>query len=154
MTAQELKILSYIREGKCNLVDFADSMSISAPAANNIAEKLEQEGYIVRKSYTGIDSFTYLLTDKGVNELPELSAEEAKYIEAGICKNQYIILAYLAGVEKVVPGQIVKEADLNGPEIVADVSHLVEKGLVADSGQIRRYISITEAGRNLLKKIG
>ena len=50
MTDQELKVLEYIREGKPNLVDFADSIGISAPAANYICEKLEQDGYIVRKS--------------------------------------------------------------------------------------------------------
>lgn len=154
MKDQELKILAYIREGKCNLVDFADCLRISAPAANYIMEDLEQNGYVVRRSYTGINSFTYDLTDKGVAELPALSDKDAALVKEGISAEQCKMLAYLAkATEPTLTGKVVKEAGLSTAEFVSNVTHLVDAGLVADSGIIRRRISITEKGKALVKKL-
>ncbi len=154
MKDQELKILAYIREGKCNLVDFADCLHISAPAANYILEDLEKNGYVVRRSYTGINSFSYDLTDKGVAELPALNEKEAALINAGISAEQYKMLAYLAkATEPTLTGKVVKEAGLNTAEFVSNVTHLVSAGMVADSGIIRRRISITEKGKAVVKKL-
>ena len=89
-----------------------------------------------------------------MNELKPLTNRQMVLVKEGICEEQYKILEYLAKTgERVVPGKVVKEADLNARESISNVSHLVGKGLIKDTGLIRRYIIITDKGRELLKKL-
>lgn len=153
LNTTELKILGFIREGRNCLADFADILMVSSPEANHIAEKLELEGYVVREAYVGIGQFNWLLTDKGAGELSPLSAEEKMLLEeTGITLNQYKILVYADAHPKSLVGQICKDAELPGNEMVPDLCFLVDHGFLLDGGLARRNVSTTEKGATVVKK--
>ncbi len=148
----EKEILNYIREGRNALVDFTDNLGIPAPVANKIAEKLEQEGYIVRASYKGIARFNWFLTDKGVAELDPLNANEIRLLkEGGININQYKILAYVRTHPKVLVEEICEKTRLNRNEIISNFCYLVDHKLLNEVGIIRWKVIISERGEKTVK---
>ena len=152
LSEQKKKILGYIREGRNTNAAFADILGISSPQANLFAEELEQEGYVVRKSYIGIERFNWLLTDNGVKQLDPLSENESKLIEAGINLNQLKIIAYASQHPGAIAGQICDYLKIPGGEMVTNLCHLVDNGFVVDSGIIRRKTTVTEKGQAILEK--
>ncbi len=144
---REKKILNFIREGRNTLVDFSDNLGITAPIANNIAEQLEQDGYIVRVEYKGINRFNWLLTDMGAAELDPLNADEIRLLnEGGINMSQYKILTYVKTHPKVIAGEICEKMKLNKNEMISDLCYLIGRKLLTESGIIRRKVTITEKG--------
>ena len=149
----EKKILGYIRDGRNSVACFADNLGIPAPVANEICEELEQNGYVCRVAYLGINRFSWLLTDKGVAELPELDPVESRLLtEGGINISQYKILAYSNENPQALAGEICNKMELNPNEMVSNLSFLVDSGLLNESGLIRRKVSITAAGVEMVKK--
>ena len=148
----EKEILNCIREGRNALVDFTENLGVPAPAANRIAEKLEQEGYLVRASYKGIARFNWFLTDKGVAELDPLSANEIRLLkEGGININQYKILAYVRTHPKAMVEEIAKKTRLNRNEIISNFCYLVDHRLLNEVGIIRWKVMISERGEKTVK---
>ncbi len=149
---REKNILNFIREGRNSLVDFSDNLGITAPHANNIAEQLEQDGYIVRVGYKGINRFNWLLTDKGVSELDPLNADEIRLLnEGGINMGQYKILIYVNTHPKVLAGEICEKMNLNRNEMISDLCFLIDRKLLTEGGIIRRKVTITEKGIETIK---
>ncbi len=149
----EKKILDYIREGRNTLADFTDNLNISAPEANRIAEELEINGYIVREEYTGIRSFNYLLTDKGVSELTDLSEQEKDLLTTeSINMNQYKILDYVKDKHGVIAATIAEALEIPPMELISDLCFLVNKEFVKETGLLRRKITINAKGLGLLER--
>lgn len=154
LNAQQKKILDYIRQGRNSLADFTDNLSIPAPKVNLIAEDLEQKGYIVRKSLTGLERFNWLLTDKGVEELDPLpEAEMILLNEAGVNMNQFKILTYAKEHPDALAGEICANMKLNGNEMISDLCFLVDHKFLTEGGMIRRKVSLTDKGAEVLKKL-
>lgn len=149
----EKRILGYIRDGRNTTACFTDNLGIPAPVANNIAEGLEQNGYIRRVAYLGINRFNWLLTDKGVAELPPLSADEARLLtEAGINLSQYKILTYVNSHPMALAGEICQNMQLDPNEMVSNLSFLVDTKLLTEGGLIRRKVAITDKGTQVVKQ--
>ena len=146
------KILGYIRDGRNTLAAFTDNLGLPAPRVNQMAEELEQEGYVVHKGFIGIERFNWLLTDKGAAELDPLSEEESKLLEAGINLNQFRILSYTVQHPGALAGEICDKVKIPGGEMVSNLSYLVDNGYVTDSGLIRRRNSVTDKGAEVVKK--
>lgn len=146
----EIEILNYIREGRNSLADFTDNLGIPAPIANKIAEKLEQETYIVRASYIGIERFNWLLTDKGVSQLDPLSEYEMRLLKEG-CINitQYKILTYVGENPKSLVNDICEKMKINRNDIIPNLCYLVDHKLLYEVGIIRWKVSITERGEKI-----
>jgi len=149
----EKKILNFIREGRNSLADFTDNLGIPAPVVNNIAEQLEQDGYIVRVRYTGIARFNWLLTDKGVAELDPLNADEICLLNCGINMNQCKILTYAKTHPKALASEICEKMNLSRKEMTSDLCYLVDHKLLIEVGIIRRKVSISEKGEGIIKLI-
>ena len=153
LNANEKKILGYIRDGRNTTACFTDNLGIPAPVANNIAEGLEQAGYIRRVAYLGINRFNWLLTDKGVAELPPLDADESRLLtEAGINMSQYKILTYVESHPNALAGEICQNMKLDPNEMVSNLSFLVDSLLLTEGGLIRRKVSITNKGSQVVKQ--
>lgn len=149
----EKRILGYIRDGRNTTACFTDNLGIPAPVANNIAEGLEQAGYIRRVAYLGINRFNWLLTDKGVAELPPLDADEARLLtEAGINLSQYKILTYVSSHPNALAGEICQNMQLDPNEMVSNLSFLVDTKLLTEGGLIRRKVAITDKGTQVVKQ--
>ena len=153
LNVNEKKILGYIRDGRNTTACFTDNLGIPAPVANQIAENLEQNGYVRRVAYLGINRFNWLLTDKGVAELEPLSADESRLLtEAGINMSQYKILTYASNHPQALAGEICSNMNLDPNEMVSNLSFLVDRKLLIEGGLIRRKVSITEKGSQVLRK--
>lgn len=149
----EKKILDFIREGRNTLADFTDNLGISAAEVNKIAEEMENNGYIVKEDYTGISSFNFLLTDKGVEELSQLSEEEKDLLTTeGINMNQFKVLTHLLGKEDIVAATVAQELEIPPMELISDLCYLVNKGLIRESGLLRRKIEILPKGSELVER--
>ena len=153
LSANEKKILGYIREGRNSNADFTDNLGISAPNANLLCEGMEQEGYITRVSLKGINRFNWYLTDKGVAELDPLAGDAALVLEeGGINLAQFKILSYAKDHPQVQAGEIVREMKLDGKEMVSDLCFLVDHAYLKEGGLIRRNVTITDKGLATVKK--
>ena len=153
LSSNEKRILELIREGRNSNADFTDSIGISAPNANLLCEGMEQEGYITRKSWNGIERFNWLLTDKGAAELEPLSAEaERLLLEGGINMEQYKILAYCTKHAKVQGGELVRDIKSDAKNLVSNLCYLVDNGYLSEGGLIRRQVTITDKGLKTFKK--
>lgn len=153
LTTDYIKILEYIRDGRNTTASFSDNLAIPAPIANRYAEELEQEGYVRRVSYYGITRFNWLLTDKGVSVLTPLSPDESRLLtEAGINMNQYKILSYVNNNPASLVDDISDKKGLDPREMVSNLSLLVDKKLLNEIGLIRRRLTITDSGRQVVEK--
>ena len=147
LNKNEKKILSYIREGRNTLADFTDNLGISAPQANNIAENLENQDFIIKESYTGIKRYNFLLTDKGAKELTQLSEIEKELLtKESINLNQYKILKYTSVNPNAIAGVIAEKLNIPAMELISDLRYLVDKGLMKESGILRRKVSVFPKG--------
>ena len=114
---------------------------------------LEQQGYVRRVAYLGINRFNWLLTDKGVAELDPLAEDEIHLLnEAGINISQYKILTYAAKHESALAGEICNNMELDPKEMVSNLSYLVDQKYLNESGLIRRKVSITDKGAAVVKQ--
>lgn len=153
LSKNEKKVLDYIREGRNTLADFTDNLGISAPQANDMLENLEMQGYVVKEDYNGIKRFNFLLTDKGVQELSELSEEERELLtKESINLNQFKILKYTADRPNSMAADIAKDLDIPAMELISDLRYLVDKGLLNEAGTLRRKVSLSANGAELLKR--
>lgn len=153
LTKNEKNMLRYIREGRNTLADFTDNLGISAPEANNLAEKLESQNLIVKQSYTGIQRYNFLLTDKGAEELPQLSEVETELLtKEGININQYRILRYTVNHPQVMAAIIAKELKIPAMELISDLRYLVDKGMMKESGVLRRKVSVFPEAKTIVDR--
>jgi SSS family solute:Na+ symporter len=153
LNSHEKKILNFIREGRNSLADFTDNLGLPAPVVNKMAEQMEQQGYVVRASLTGISRFNWFLTDQGVAELDPLNADEIRLLsEGGINMNQYKILVYAKAHPKAKAGEICDKMRLNRNEMVSDLCYLVDRRLLKEVGIIRRKVMIASKGEETIKK--
>jgi DNA-binding MarR family transcriptional regulator len=150
----QIKILNLIREGKNTLADFTDCLGIGAPEANRISEDMEIKGYIVKEGYTGIKRFNFLLTDKGIEQLPQQSEKDVELLtKFSINYTQYKILEFLKDrSEGALSKEIVDNLDIKSAELISDLRYLVDRGLLYEKGILRRRIFLSPKGQELIAK--
>src|SRR6056297_2916524 len=143
LNKNEKKILGYIREGRNTLADFTDNLGVSAPEANNIAEKLEKEGFIVKEAYSGNKRYNFLLTDEGVEQLSDLTDDEKELLSnEGINMSQLKILKHTKANPDLIAAQIAEKIDIPAMELISDLRYLVDRGMLKEKGVLRRKVEI------------
>ncbi|MDW7669205.1 MAG: hypothetical protein SCJ93_10305 [Bacillota bacterium] len=153
LNKNEKRILGYIREGRNTLADFTDNLGVSAPEANNIAEKLEKDGFIVKKSYTGQERFNFLLTDEGVEKLSDLTEDEKELLSnEGINMSQLKILKHTKENPNIIAAQIAEKIDIPAMELISDLRYLVDRGMLKEKGILRRKVEILPKGEEVITK--
>jgi len=65
---------------------------------------------------------------------------------------QFKVLTYLSKTASGLAGEICKAMDLDPQEIVSNLSTLVDQRYINESGLIRRKLSITDKGTEIMKQ--
>lgn len=157
LNKEERTALRAIYTGHDTLCDLVDFLGKPTKDIILLTDKLEILGYIERCSNTYNDYLRFKLTKLGERSLPEMDEKEKKLAEEyGISIEDYITLkeADKLGVKRNHAFNISDNANLPTMLLVSCANNLEEKGYVKMVGIFRRYLKITEKGKQILHKIG
>lgn len=152
----ELSILKATKIGANRFADFIDSLQLDGVPVNKIVESLEQNGYIYRQGSTGANFYCFSLTDKGIRAVEKRSEESEKHLmELGLNFPVVKVLKALkAEPVPVTTEQLALRVGYNSLEVVPILSAISRRGLIKDSGILRKRVALSQAGTELLEKIG
>lgn len=147
----DLEVLSVMRDGMSTMVEIVDYMMKDSKFAAASVEKLDRGGYIRRKSLVGADFYTLSITQKGLDALPEQTAEEKALAEVHLTPTYLTYLKKLASSETEALAYL-DEQGLGSMKAVSINSVLQRFRYVKQHGEIRRHYMATDAGRQVAEQ--
>jgi SSS family solute:Na+ symporter len=140
-----------IRIGHQYLADISDGLKVDAKLSNLSIEKLDQGGYIERAGLVGSKSFTYNLTEKAIDVLPQLSEIDSKMIEDYLVPKYYKFMEMAENSPEKI-AKFAKEYNMASLQMSSMVSHLNRRGYIKETGIFKRQVEITEKGKAMIQK--
>lgn len=144
-----------LREGRTRMDELADSLGLSAVDTERIVRAAERRGDVTRQSYTASGLYTILLTEQGITRLPPLSEREAQLARQDLTERDVTVLRFVESEGRCNAGRI--HEGMGDPvepiELIPVLTHLVRVGYLAESGLLRRYVELTDTGRQALAAV-
>jgi len=150
------KILRYLQQGFKTNAELMDITSWAGEYLSVVVEKLDEAGYIKRDGIKRLAFWKYDITEKGTEFLPELSASEAALQKYGLSDQD---IKYLKSLERVgkqnVTDHIYSLSDKpqEQKDAMCSFLKLIRDGYVKETGFIRRFMTITDSGDELLSRL-
>lgn len=152
LSKEDKQIIGYIDEGFTQMCELMDITTFAGEHLNQIIEKLDQNRYLCRDGLFAEKFWSFTLTEKGKKVVKSLQLPERK--TDGIMGYDLEILKKLNVGVKTNPGVIISEmAKPDDPmkrEYAAAVVKLIRGGYIAESGFLRREVSLTLKGQELV----
>jgi SSS family solute:Na+ symporter len=147
----DLKVLGLIRQGFENMSELSDVLGMDASRLNEIIEKLDRGGYLVRQSLFGSGFYTFAVSDAGEAALPKMSEVESALAADRLTPESLRVLR----IVQEAPGRLadlVKSGEFTSLKVSAILAKLIRNGYVREGGLFKRTLAVSEAGSNLLEK--
>lgn len=152
LSEEETRILDWIRRGYNHMWEIVDLAKTDLSKINPIVEKLDMEGYIEREGKYGTKFYAFHITEKGKKALGPLSPEEEKLASDMIRPIDLKILEYMETHERVIAEQLTKHTQQDVLECSISISHLIRLGYLKEVGILRRRVTITDKGKEILER--
>lgn len=149
---EDIKVLDCVRKGYNTMAEITDILDVDSSISSRIIEKLESGSYIKRVGGSGLDFYTFTLTEKSKEVLPPLSPEEEKLAEDKLDMASIKILNHINTYPNLVANELVKITGLNQMANSVVVASLIRRKLLKERGMWRRIVKITEEGKRILKR--
>ncbi len=150
ISEQEIEVLSLISRGYNTLGEITDLMGLDSFDSNTIVESLDKKRLLIRDALSGAGFYSFVLTENGKARLPQTTTAETQIVAEGVtAQDLQIIQAVNAGPESLK--SYLKETGYSSLKFSVLVSKLIRTGFLNEGGLLRRKLSLTDAGRALLK---
>lgn len=147
----DLKVLSMIRTGHHYLADITDGLELDSNTSSTSIEKLDRGGYIEREGLRGSKFYTFNITKKANEVLPELSDKE-KEMNNNYLNPKYVKFLKMLSINPDRLDEFIEENSMNSLSVTSMVSHLARNGYLKEKGLFKRKVEITEEGKQMVKK--
>lgn len=139
------EILTVIGTGHNTLSDLVDYLAIDGEEAWALAGELEKAGFIKAKGPRFLDMITFELTDKGrkLSALDELKSKKYKLIPDDVA----VLKAIAEEGGSCHIGKVIAKTGLSSGKVISITANLEEEGLIDSFGQVRKYVKLTDRGR-------
>ncbi len=158
LTADDKRIMSYIRTGLDQMCELMDITAWSGEKLNTIIEKLDRNRYLCRESLQGEGFWSFSLTRKGEDSLPAMEAEDKELLgRYGLIGDDVHFLQGMTQETNASPAAVIrglKDADdrERRREYALSVVKLIRHGYLTESGFLKRVVSITEKGKQVVRE--
>jgi SSS family solute:Na+ symporter len=141
----DIKALSLINIGHLYMADITDSLGVDSRTSTASIERLDQGGYIVRAGLSRSAFYTFEITQKGMDALPESERVSPALREAKLSP-MYVELLSIVKTDPEKQLEFVKKYNIKSMHMAAISSHLTRQGYIAEQGLFKRKLRITQKG--------
>ncbi len=148
VTAEEKEVLEIITRGHNTMGEITDLLGIDSYRSNAVVESLDKKRLIVREARSGAGFYAFELTKdaKGL-----VSSADTKLVGESVTEQDIQLMEALnRGEETFI--NFSKEGKLGSLQVSVLVSKLIRLGYLTEGGLMRRKITLTEKGRQLLSQ--
>ncbi|HBY57133.1 MAG TPA: sodium:solute symporter [Candidatus Atribacteria bacterium] len=150
---KDIKVLDCVRKGYNTMAEITDILDVDSSISNKVVGKLENGGYIKRLANCGVGFYTFELTRKGKEVFPPPSStKEEKLTEDKLDMVSLKILRYIDTNPNLVANKLIEITGLNQMANSVLIASLIRRGLLKESGMWRRIVTITQKGKEMLRK--
>lgn len=149
----EKKILLLIRQGHSVMSELMDITGLGGEVVNRAIESLDQNRFIEREGFVGGAFWTFSITQKGLDILPEMNETQAKMYKLGLWPTDLDTLRFFQDAGAAVASEHIYAKIGNRDEqrnIAASMIKLLRLGYMREFGFIRRKVKVNEKGIQLL----
>lgn len=144
-----------VNEGRSRMDELADGLGLSAVDTERLVRVAEKRGDVRRAGYTGRSLYTVRLTEQGKKSLSALSGREAALAEHRLNGLDYAVLSVVAEEGRCTASTVRSRLDEppSPTGLIPVLTHLVREGYLDESGLLRRYVTVTDAGEGVLSTL-
>jgi len=146
------KIINSIRKGYGVMGEITDILAIDSGLTSDRLKKLEVNGIIKRDSTAGSGYYSFSITEKGEEYLPQLSKKEKLLSNDSLDSDSLAIIDYVNNATKVNADDLIKTVNMETQAISTIIASLVRRQLLKEGGLIKRNIDISIKGKEMLNK--
>jgi SSS family solute:Na+ symporter len=146
-----LEVLALIRLGHLYMADLTDYLGVDSKATNEIIEKLDRGGYIVRAGLNTSKFYTFAITDKGQAALKPLEGVEVDLVKE-MLNPLYLELLKTVKEAPEKQAEFIQKHDIRSMRMAAISSHLTRQGYIKEKGLFKRRLEITDKGIQVTAK--
>lgn len=152
LSENDVTVLGLIRDGFNTMGEITDLLGVDSSISNKIIEILDQNRLIKRDTLSGSGFYKFSITEEGINMLPEISKEASLLLEKSLTKDELSILkAIKKGKEELY--NFVNKSDLDSLKFSVLASKLIRNGYLKEGGLLKRTITITDKGNEVVNNI-
>lgn len=153
LNEDDILIMSYIRKGFTHMSELLDITAWSGEKVNSVIETLDQNRYLCRDGLRAEKFWSFSLTEKGRQALPAVTDAEDALMKQGLTHIDLEVLGAIRDGKTVMPSAAVSHLTFPADqrrEYAMSVVKLIRQGHIRESGFLRRMITITDTGKQIL----
>ena len=152
---QETKILELVAQGNIFMAELIDITGLGGEVLNHSIEALDQNRYIRRAGFVGGNFWTFSISKKGLEALPEMSELEKEFHELGLWPTDLDTLELFNKHSGVLASQCIY-TNIEGSDkqlaAIGSMVKLIRLGYIREFGFVRRKVELSDSGKQLLSK--
>lgn len=145
------EVLALIRLGHLYMADLTDYLGVDSKVTNEIIEKLDRGGYIVRAGLNTSKFYTFEITEKGLSVLKPLEGTDAALVK-DMLSPLYLELLKIVKDSPEKQFEFIQKNEIRSMRMAAISAHLTRQGYIVERGLFKRKLEITARGIDLIKK--